>query len=278
MLPAALDRDRIDTRPTEYLASRGDIFAEYGAATQDSGNISYGVQLDGERFFVKTAGRVDDPVPPLGHGDRVELLRNAVRLAASSAHPALPRLHRVIESPDGPLLVYDWFDGELLHVPSAQRADPSSVYQRFRRLPVDAIEACLDAIFDVHAELTRAGWIAVDFYDGCLMYDFRSRALRIVDLDMYRRGPFRNEMGRMWGSTRFMAPEEHQLGALIDERTTVFTMGRTAFVLLGAPEAFRGSPRHLEVATRACQPDRSARYDSVAAFAAAWRGDVRAAS
>jgi hypothetical protein len=28
-------------------------------------------------------------VPPLGHRDRVELLRNAVRLAASSAHPSL---------------------------------------------------------------------------------------------------------------------------------------------------------------------------------------------
>lgn len=34
-------------------------------------------------------------------------------------------------------------------------------------------------------------------------------------------------------SLRFMAPEEFERGALIDERTTVFTMGRTAFVCLG---------------------------------------------
>jgi serine/threonine-protein kinase len=254
------------------MASIGDVFAEYGAATQDSGNVSYGVQVAGQRYFVKTAGRVDDPVPPLGHRERVELLRNAVRVAASCAHPALSRLRRVIESPEGPLLVYDWFDGELLHVPRARRDDPASSLQRFRRQPVAAIERCLATIFDLHAELARAGWVAVDFYDGCMMYDFASGALRIVDLDTYHRGPFHNQMGRMWGSTRFMAPEEHERGALIDEQTTVFTMGRTAFVLLGEPPAFRGSPRQLEVATRACQPDPASRHDSVAAFAAAWRG------
>ena len=36
----------------------------------------------------------------------------------------------------------------------------------------------------------------------------------------------------MFGSSRFMAPEEFERGALIDERTNVFTMGRTAAVLL----------------------------------------------
>ncbi len=33
-------------------------------------------------------------------------------------------------------------------------------------------------------------------------------------------------MGRMFGSTRFMASEEFELGALIDEQTNVFVMGR----------------------------------------------------
>jgi hypothetical protein len=31
-------------------------------------------------------------------------------------------------------------------------------------------------------------------------------------------------MGRMFGSTRFMAPEELELGALINEQTNVFAM------------------------------------------------------
>ena len=62
------------------------------------------------------------------------------------------------------------------------------------------IQGRLDAIFDLHNELAGAGWIAVDFYDGCLIYDFKSGRLGIVDLDMYRERPFRNEMGRLFGS------------------------------------------------------------------------------
>lgn len=65
-------------------------------------------------------------------------------------------------------------------------------------------------------------------------------------------------MGRMFGSTRFIAPEELQLGALIDERTNVFVMGRTALVLLSDgtldAEAFRGSRALFQVVARACVP------------------------
>jgi serine/threonine-protein kinase len=52
-----------------------------------------------------------------------------------------------------------------------------------------------------------------------------------------------------------MAPEEFTKGVLIDQRTTVFTMGRAVLVLLSdgttAPEAFRGPRALYEVAARA---------------------------
>jgi serine/threonine-protein kinase len=79
----------------------------------------------------------------------------------------------------------------------------------------------------------------------------------------------------MFGSTRFMAPEEFELGAPIDQRTNVFVMGRTALLFLSdgtrEPGAFRGSPALFKVAARACEPDRADRYDSLASFYAAWR-------
>jgi serine/threonine protein kinase len=122
--------------------------------------------------------------------------------------------------------------------------------------------------------LAAAGWIAVDFYDGCLMYNFDSRQLKVIDLDNYRQGPFRNEMGRMFGSSRFMAPEEFELGALIDEQTNVYVMGRTALVLLGDGgfdvDTFRGPRALFDVVRTACEPDRSRRHGSMAAFHAAW--------
>ena len=48
------DIERISGPPGPYLESIGTIFATFGAATQDSGNVSYGVQIGDERFFVKT--------------------------------------------------------------------------------------------------------------------------------------------------------------------------------------------------------------------------------
>jgi serine/threonine protein kinase, bacterial len=270
MLPAALERDRISSAPEAYLASIGEVFARFDRS-QDSGNVSYGVRVDGARYFVKTAGRLDDPAPVLTHGERVALLRNAVDVTASSGHRAVATVRRLIESPEGPLLVYDWFDGELLGVPRAQRDDPASPYQRFRALPAGVIASALDAIYDAHVELVGAGWIASDFYDGCILYDFGSGELRLIDLDTYHRGPFRNAMGRMFGSTRFMAPEEHERGALIDERTTVFTLGRTALVFLGEGDAFRGSPAARAVAERAASPDRESRFATVAELVEAWR-------
>ena len=269
-----LDRRVIEQAPGEYLSEIGKVYSVFDAQVQDSGNISYGVQVGLQRFFVKTAGDPNDPRPFLPHEERVALLHNAVRVRRSCSHSTLPRLHNVIESAHGPLLVYSWVEGELLHAGSATRQHPHSAMQRFRRLPLPEITKALDVIFELHYELALAGWIAVDFYDGCLIYDFAKQKMQIVDLDMYREGPFVNEMGRMFGSSRFMAPEEFERGAAIDERTNVFTMGRTAANLLSDGtldrSAFRGSDERYEVVRKACSGERRERHASVGDFYAAW--------
>ncbi len=98
--------------------------------------------------------------------------------------------------------------------------------------------------------------------------------LNLCDLDAYRPDPFRVEGDRLPGSTRFMAPEEFEQGALIDHVTNVFTLGRTALVLLGdgtgVEEAWSWSPEALEVAKRATNLDRRLRYESVKEFVDIW--------
>lgn len=254
----------IEVQPARYLDQVGSIFARFDA--QDSGNVSYGVRVGDGRYFVKTAG---DPVnvdPYLDFDGRVALLRNAVDLARSVCHPALPSLHSLIESPGGPLLVYDWRDGELVGI----RGGPDSVHERFRALPVEEILAALGTLYGLHADLDAAGWVEGDFYDGAMLYDFARRRLTVMDLDTYRRGPHRNDMGRMFGSTRFMAPEQFSLGAPIDTRTTAYVMARTALVLLSNTTldrpAFRGSDSHYAVLQEAT----TTRFPSYAAFHAAW--------
>ena len=81
-------------------------------------------------------------------------------------------------------------------------------------------------------------------------------------------------MGRMFGSTRFMAPEEFELGARIDERTTLFSLGRAAALFLSdgtldrAP--FRASDALYQVVAQACAPAPDQRFASVADFFSAW--------
>ena len=247
------------------MTQRAEVFAVFDAATQDSGNVSYGARVGADRFFVKTAGSPDDSRPFLRHGDRVALLRNAARLARTVSDPALPALRNVVESVEGPLLVYDWVDGDLIGTAASRRSDPASAFARFLALEPNERAAALDVVFRLHLRLAAHGWIASDFYDGSLIYDFERRRMHVVDLDSYREGPFANDMGRMFGSTRFMAPEELERGARIDERTTVFTMGRTVaqFLALGSE-----SIDHLVV--RACDPDPRRRFESMSRFYEAW--------
>jgi serine/threonine-protein kinase len=269
-MPQSLRSARaIEQPPREYLAGMGEVFAFFGPDTQDSGNLSFGVRVGGSRYFVKTT----DPEARvyLDFPARVALLRNAAELNGRCTHPALPQLLNVVESPAGPMLVYEWVAGELLR---AHGKAPDSAPQRFRALPVTEILQALDRLYSLHEVLARAGYVAVDFYDGCLIYDFVSRDLHVVDLDGYHPGPFENRMGRMFGSSRFMAPEEFELGALIDQRTTVFNLARAAAVFLADgsldPEQFQAGRALHQVILQACQRRPSERFESVESFHAAW--------
>lgn len=178
--------------PVVYLRRHGTVLAEFGHLTQDSGNVSWLVDVGARRLFVKTAGAIGQqapgvPVPYFDHDGRVRLLRNAIDLAYSCRHPALPRLLNVIESPFGPALVYEAAQGELVGVARGNRDAPASAYQRFAHLPAVQLLGVFDVLIDLHVALAAAGWVACDLYDGCLVVDFATASLTVIDLDTYRR-------------------------------------------------------------------------------------------
>lgn len=228
-----------------------DAFAVFDQ--QDSGCLSYGVDRAGRRWFVKTA---TDP-RAAGPMTRVVTLHRAVR------HAAIVRPVAVLP---GPTLVYPWLPGRVLNAATASGGDRSAL-ERFRRLPADEIRRALDAILDAHVVIAAAGWVSVDLYDGCFLYDFDGRRMHLVDLDEYRPGSFVLDADRLPGSTRYMAPEEWGRGSTIDERTTVHHLGRTVQQLL----TDRATERERAVAARATDPDPSRRHPTVAALVADWR-------
>ena len=120
------------------------------------------------------------------------------------------------------------------------------------------------------------------------MYDFNNNRTIICDIDFYAKVPYINDMGRLWGSSRFMSPEEFKLGAVIDEITNVYTMGATAFTLFGNErdrckanevgsanfvdtEKWKLSKELFDVAKRAVSDDRDKRQQSIERFIAEWR-------
>ena len=77
----------------------------------------------------------------------------------------------------------DWLPGEDLYDYTRSRgvsgrSNPKNPHARFRALPVSRILDSLETIYAAHLQLAENGFIAVDFYDGCILYDFE-RAGRI---------------------------------------------------------------------------------------------------
>ncbi|WP_369246788.1 serine/threonine protein kinase [Streptomyces sp. R41] len=251
-----------------YLGRVGEVFRAFGE--QDSGCVSYGVRLlDGARWFVKEAV-TDRARHSLARG---WAFHRAVRHSA-----IVPQVHRIAVRGGGWAVVMPWREGEVLYHAtrggSRGRTSPDSPMARFRALPTGRVLRAFDRILDAHLAVEAAGHVAVDFYDGALLYDFARDAIHLVDLDEYRPGPFVLEEERLPGSRRFMAPEEFVRGAVIDTRTTVFTLGRTARLLLDAGDeerAWRGTPAQQTVIVRATRTDPADRFENVHDFATAWR-------
>ena len=262
--------DRIEVPLDEFLPTVGEVLRRFGERL-DSRSTILGVETDDGRFVVKHAA--DD--------ESVGWLESAIRFHAAVTHRSIPPIIHHLWTPEGLAVVQPWATGEVLHDPFdpavSERDEPGSPYQRFLALPVPEIVEALRQLIDAHLAVADAGFVAVDLYDGCLIYDFGDHELSLIDLDLYCPGPYVLDADRQFGSTTFMAPEEWQRGATIDERTTVFTLGRFILVLLGAArhgpperEEFRGDDHLFEVAMRACDPDPGDRFASVAELYRAW--------
>lgn len=250
-----------------FAALWGRVFAVLDQ--QDSGNLCLGIEGPAGRVFVKYAGaptpRYDGAV-----GTAVANLRRSAEVYRALAHPSLVRLREAVDVGAGHALVFDWTDA----TPLGRQYDRWHVV---RSLPVSARTNAVQQIYDFHVHAAARGWVAIDLYDGSVMLDADAGRVTLCDLDLYERGPVVNRMGRMWGSTRFMSPEEYRLGAPMDEVTNVFALGALAHTFLGddatkSREAWVGSNAQLEVAARALHAERDARWPSIEALAEAWRG------
>jgi serine/threonine-protein kinase len=235
----------------------------------DSGNISFGVDNGQRRLFIKVAG-ARTMYANVSPEEAIATQANSVDVHREIEHPHIVKLVNAVRHDPYSALVFKWAEGELL-----RRVNEES-FARFRGLSLEDRMAAFDTVIEVLQHVQNCGWVAVDVYDASFIYDFGRKHLTLIDLEVFARKPMVNEMGRMWGSSRFMSPEEYQLGADIDEITNVYTLGAVAFLFFGEErvrmiDTWDAGEARFEVGQRATSDARADRYESIAAFAAAWR-------
>lgn len=250
-----------------FLSKFGKVFKVFD--DQDSGNICFGVANGDNKYFVKFAGAPTER-SRVSTEEAIERIKSTVPVYRDLAHPVLTRLIDAEETGSGFAMVFDWTDAECMG-----RQYPLSRV-KFMQMPIDTRLRVFDEILAFHTHVAKQGYVAIDFYDGCIMYDFNIGRTTLCDIEFYSKTPYKNPIGRMWGSSRFMSPEEFELGAEIDEVTNVYTMGATAFALFGDErdriiEKWNLNEKLFAIAKKAVGDDRNQRQQSISQFIEEWR-------
>ena len=247
-----------------FLKKYGKVFTVFDK--QDSGNVCFGVEKDGKRCFVKFAGAPAQLYTGRPE-DAIHRLKCAVPVYKDLAHPNLVRLVKAEEIGGGFAAVFEWVNAVCMG-----KQYPLD-RQKFMQFPIGRKMRIFEDIMAFHAHVSAKNYVAIDFYDGSVMHDFDNAQTFVCDIDSYEKAPFRGDEN-LWGSTRFMSPEERVNGAVIDEVTNVYTMGATAFVLFAdndrSEKAWPLGMALFAVAQKAVSNDRGKRQQSIRGLMNEW--------
>jgi serine/threonine-protein kinase len=101
---------------------------------------------------------------------------------------------------------------------------------RFKKLSLEKRLNVIEKLFVFFEHVIESNYVAVDFYDSSIIYDFNNDNVTFCDIDLFRKMPTKNDLGKdYFGTKRLKAPEENELGAVIDEQTSLFTLGAIIF-------------------------------------------------
>lgn len=281
-----------------FLKEYGQVFCVFDQ--NDSGNISFGVQNQtGEKFFIKVAGaKTIEGNEALQ--TNIQRLQETLKVYQDLKYPSVIECLSSGSTANLFYVVFKWHEGECLYDHwnfdfYHKNPDVKTPRHRIFELPTTAKLRLAEMILDFITFVEHQNYVAVDFYDGSLMYDFERQQLTICDIDLFKKTPSKNEEGiDYWGTKRMKAPEEYQLGATIDSQTNVFTVGALFLNLFGEYpreileqiyqencfipmpiDKWSLSKANYLVLLKAVQPKRSQRFSSVAKLREAWRASLK---
>ncbi len=252
-----------------FLNEYGKVFKVFD--DQDSGNICFGTEKDGKRYFIKFAGAPTERYNGKTE-DAIAGMKATLPIYNDLQHKNLIELVEAKSIGGGFAMVFKWAYGNCMG------RMYHTQHKKFMNLPLEDKLKVFDDVLSFFEYIVARNYVAIDFYDGSIMYDVESKKTTICDIDFFRKQPCINDMGHMYGSMLFQSPEEFKLGAVIDEVTNVYTLGFTAFALFGEYNRTRDkwqlSDKLFDVATKAVSDDRSQRQQSIRQFIDEWEAAI----
>ena len=260
-----------------------------------SGCICIGMDDGDKKYFCKIAGvnTIEAEVSPQ---ESIEILKEAVHLYYDLSHPNLVKVIEAYDYNQFYVVVFEWTNGECLfdHWNFEKYQNDTTIKspkERFIELSIDKKLRSTEVLFSFLQNVNEKGYVAVDFYDGSLMYDFELDEMHICDIDFFKKALVINDMGTDWfGTKRLKAPEEYIEGSVIDEQTNIFTLGALIFEFFGSftneeigqrycnnqflPCSFSKwqlNEESYDVAKKAVSHDRNERYLTIEEFLKDWR-------
>lgn len=198
-----------------------------------SGCIAFGVEKDDKRYFFKIAG-AKTVEAEVSEEESIRLLKDAVKRYKDIQHPYLIQYVDSFDYNEFFVVVYEYANGECLfdhwNFDRYKLTNEITPLMKFKNLSIEKRLACVEKLFSFFETFIECGYVAVDFYDSSIMYDFTNDQITFCDIDLFRKAPAFNDLGvDYFGTKRLKAPEENVLGAVIDEITNEFTLGALIF-------------------------------------------------
>lgn len=252
-----------------------------------SGCISFGIEKDNKKYFFKIAGAKSINAE-VSEKESIRLLKNAVIKYKAIKHDNLIKYIDSFEYKEFFVVIYEYAEGECLfdhwNFDKYKNTKEITPLMKFKSLSIEKRLNVVEKLFTFFETFINCGYVAVDFYDSSIIYNFKNDTVTFCDIDLFRKLPTTNDLGQdYFGTKRLKSPEENELGAPIDELTSEFTLGAIIFDIFSEVkntdkrynlgmfipndiEYFSLSKEVYNVLIKATNYDRNKRYKSIKEF------------
>ena len=217
-----------------WIKDYGNVFSVIDET--GSGCILFGVEKDDKKLFFKIAG-AKTVEAEVSEEESIMLLKEAIQKYKDIKDENLIKYLDSFMKNDCFVVIFEFAEGECLfdhwNFDNYKDNNIDTPSYRFKKLPIEKRLNVIEKLFIFFEHVIESNYVAVDFYDSSIIYDFINDRVTFCDIDLFRKMPTKNDLGKdYFGTKRLKAPEENQLGAIIDEKTSEFTLGAIIFDML----------------------------------------------